>query len=127
MLLRRMLLVANLIAMPVTALAQAAEMPEWQKAAGGKMEFDVASVRLDTGDFKPPSIAMSNDDGSQPRDGLFHADYPLYVDIEFAYKISLAPEQQEAMLAAVPRWVEDGSLRDPGALAGDRPPRMRFA
>jgi bla regulator protein blaR1 len=84
----------------------AAPMPDWQKAAGGKMEFDVASVRLDTGDFKPPSIAMSNDNGMQPRDGLFHSGFPLSVDIEFAYKVSLAPEQEQAMLAPLPKWVK---------------------
>jgi uncharacterized protein (TIGR03435 family) len=103
--LRRVLHLALILAASVAGLAQTSEMPEWQKAGGGKMEFDVASVRPDTGDFKPPSIAMSNDDGSQPRDGLFHSGFPLSVDIEFAYRISLAPEQEQAMLAAVPKWV----------------------
>lgn len=73
MLLRRtLLLLAVAVALPIPSPAQAMEILGWQKAAGGKMEFDVASVRLDTGDFKPPSIAMSSDDGMQPRDGLFH-------------------------------------------------------
>jgi uncharacterized protein (TIGR03435 family) len=107
MLLRRtFLLLAAAVALPIPSLAQTMEMPDWQKAAGGKMEFDVASVRLDTGDFKPPSIAMSSDDGMQPRDGLFHTDFPLSVDIEFAYKISLAPEQEQAMQASLPKWVK---------------------
>jgi bla regulator protein blaR1 len=107
MLLRRtLLLLAVTVALPIPSLAQTMEMPDWQKAAGGKMEFDVASVRLDTGDFKPPSIAMSSDDGMQPRDGLFHTDFPLDVDIEFAYKISLAPEQKQAMQASLPKWVK---------------------
>jgi uncharacterized protein (TIGR03435 family) len=81
-------------------------MPAWQKAAGSKMEFDVASIRLDTGDFKPPSTALSNDDGMPPQDGLFHSDFPVYADIEFAYKISLTPEQERAMLAPLPKWVK---------------------
>jgi uncharacterized protein (TIGR03435 family) len=102
---RRILLVAAVLALPVAGVAQTAEMPNWQKAAGGKMAFDVASVRPDTGDFKTPSIAISIDDGMQPRDGLFHTDFPLSVDIEFAYKIALAPEQEEALMATVPKWV----------------------
>ena len=106
MLLRRtFLLLAAAVALPIPLLAQTMEMPDWQKSAGGKLQFDVASVRPDTGDFKPPSIAMSSDDGMQPRDGLFHTDFPLSVDIEFAYKISLAPEQEQAMLAPLPKWV----------------------
>jgi uncharacterized protein (TIGR03435 family) len=124
MLLRQMLLFATALAMPITALAQTAEMSEWQKAAGGKMEFDVASVRPDTGDFKPPSIALSNDDGSQPRDGLFHTDFPLSVDIEFAYRISLAPEQEQAMLSTVPKWVKTDryliEARSPGKPTKDQ-------
>jgi len=106
MLLRRtLLLTAAAAAVSIPSLAQTMDMPAWQKSAGGRMEFDVASVRPYTGDFKPPSIAMSNDDGSQPRDGLFHSGFPLSVDIEFAYKISLAPEQEQAMLAPLPKWV----------------------
>jgi uncharacterized protein (TIGR03435 family) len=86
--------------------AAAAGMPAWQKAAGGTMEFDVASVRQDTsGVFKPPSFALSADDGSPPPEGLFRADFPLMVYIEFAYKIWPSREQVDAMLAPLPKWV----------------------
>jgi uncharacterized protein (TIGR03435 family) len=112
MLLRRAVLLFAAAAMltvlttPTVATAQGAEMPDWQKAAGGKMQFEVASVRQDTSEeFKSPSIALSVDDGSQPKDGLFHTDFPLLVDIGFAYKMSLSPEQREAMLASLPKWV----------------------
>jgi bla regulator protein blaR1 len=104
--------------------APSVDMPAWQKAAGGKMEFDVASVRPYTGDFKPPSIALSNDDGSQPKDGLFHSGFPLSVDIEFAYKISLAPEQEQAMLAPLAKWVRTDryeiEARSPGKPTKDQ-------
>jgi uncharacterized protein (TIGR03435 family) len=103
---RTLLLVVAAASMSIPFQAQTIEIPDWQKAAGGKMEFDVSSVRLDTGDFKPPSTPLSNDDGMPPRDGLFHTDFPLSVDIEFAYKISLAPEQVQAMVAALPKWVK---------------------
>jgi len=89
-----------------TAEHSDAPMPAWQKSAGGTMQFEVASVRLDTsGVFKTPSIALSADDGSQPIDGFFHSDFPLIVDIQFAYKVSLSPEQRQAMLARLPKWV----------------------
>jgi bla regulator protein BlaR1 len=121
---RTLLLLAAAVALSIPSPAQTTEMPDWQKAAGGKMEFDVASVRLDTGDFRPPSIAMSNDDGMQPRDGLFHADFPLRVDIEFAYKISLAPEQEQEMQASLPKWVKTDrysiQARSPGKPTKDQ-------
>ena len=62
------------------------------------MEFDVASVRLDTfGDFTP-SIAMSSDDGfscNRVMACFFHTEVlsaSTLTHFEFAsYKISLAP------------------------------------
>lgn len=37
--------------------------PEWQTAAGGKMEFDIASIRpAEPGSFFPPNINMAIDD-----------------------------------------------------------------
>ena len=62
-------------------------MPQWQKAAGGRMEFEVASVRVDTGDFKPPSFPLSADDSFAETGGLFRADFPVVVYIQFAYKL----------------------------------------
>jgi uncharacterized protein (TIGR03435 family) len=119
---KTLLLLAAALSIP--SLAQTNEMPDWQKAAGGKMAFDVASVRPDTGDFKVPSIAMSTDDGMQPSDGIFHADFPLAVDIQFAYKISLAPEQQQAMQASLPKWVKTDryeiQARSPGKPTKDQ-------
>jgi bla regulator protein blaR1 len=94
-------------------------VPAWQVAAGGKMEFEAASVRQDTsGVFKPPSIALSADDGSQPKDGLFHADFPLSVYIQFAYKLMLAPERRNAMLAPLPKWVSTDIFEMQGRAAG---------
>jgi bla regulator protein BlaR1 len=106
MFLRSSLALLAIAAFPISSVAQTAEMPAWQKAAGGKMEFEVASIRQDTsGVFKAPSIALSADDGDQPADGLFHTDFRLIVDIEFAYKLFLAPEQRHAILASLPKWV----------------------
>ncbi len=79
----------------VTLRAQSPDEPDWQKAAGSKMAFDVASVKpskvprfrlfLDLGDAKPPG-------------GRFSASFGLLVYISFAYKI-LLPE-----IAGLPKW-----------------------
>ena len=88
---------------------EAPEMPDWQRAAGGKMEFEVASIRLIKNGVFPPSIfPISNDDSytAGPNDS-FIAGYALVTYIQFAYKLRLSPDQQEALLAAVPQWVSN--------------------
>jgi bla regulator protein blaR1 len=93
------------VSLPIQSLVQTAEMPDWQKAAGGKMDFDFASVRLDASDVIPPaSFPLSADDGSPPSGGIFRADFQLIVYIQFAYKIWPSREQTEAMLATLPEW-----------------------
>jgi uncharacterized protein (TIGR03435 family) len=70
------------------------------------MEFEVASIRRDTSDrHTPPNIALTADDGGGPSGGLFVADDPLMVYIEFAYKLWLAPSERESILARLPKWV----------------------
>jgi bla regulator protein blaR1 len=88
--------------------AQSAPMPDWQKAAGGKMEFEVASIRLaKPGTFTPPNFGLDNGGTYSFGDphGRFSADFPLSVYIGFAYKIWLTPEQTHTMLASLPKWV----------------------
>jgi hypothetical protein len=44
-------------------ISQAQKVPQWQTAAGGKMSFDVASIRPSKpGTFTPPNFPLSNDD-----------------------------------------------------------------
>jgi bla regulator protein blaR1 len=95
------------IAHAQTPAAQtSAPIPEWQTASGGHMEFEVASIHLgDPAKFIPPSFALSIDDAAIPPGGHFKADFQLAVYIEFAYKVQLAPEQFEAMLAHQPDWI----------------------
>ena len=101
------ILSANLLAIPLLAQSQTeTTLPQWQIAAGGKMRFDAASIRQDTsGRFKKPSFALSADDGLPPTDGNFHADFPLIVYIQFAYKQWFTQEQMRALLAPLPKWV----------------------
>jgi uncharacterized protein (TIGR03435 family) len=92
-------------ASPVQAQTAVASAPDWQKAAGGTMAFEVASVHEDKGPFQPPSFALSSDDSFREPNGRFHADFALPNYIQFAYKIWLAPEERRAMLAKLPEWV----------------------
>ena len=86
--------------------ARAADAPDWQKAAGGSMAFEVASIREDKGPFKPPSFALSQDDWFRDPNGRFHADFALQTYVEFAYKIQLTGEERKAVLATLPAWVK---------------------
>lgn len=86
--------------------AQQLPIPAWQRAAGRHMAFETASIHLaKPGTFMPPNISFNIDDTSIPPGGRFFADFPLDEYIEFAYKIMLTPEQQDAMLAGLPKWV----------------------
>jgi len=89
-----------------------AAIPEWQTAAGGKLAFEVASVKPSTeSEFRGPNFPLDNGDafvnltnGELPR-GRFSARFPLSVYITFAYKFRPSPDQRRAMLAALPKWV----------------------
>jgi uncharacterized protein (TIGR03435 family) len=94
--------------------------PDWQKAAGGKMEFEVASIRQNNGKFVPPNFAMNPpDDSYAPTGGLFIADYPVEVYIEFAYRFWPSNEQRQAMLAHLPKWVATDSFEIRARAAGN--------
>lgn len=111
---RTLLLLTALLTTPLACIAQTATMSDWQKAAGGKMEFEVASIRPTPPEIdpsrptEPPNFPISNDDSytAHPNDS-FIADFSLVTYIQFAYKLRLAPDQLKALLAGVPKWVND--------------------
>jgi bla regulator protein BlaR1 len=132
----KLLLVAALaVALPVAlglapaaqSRAQSKPVPEWQTAAGGKMEFEVATIRLNKpGAFIPPSFALDtgnsyNRDSYNRSDphGLFSADFPLSVYIQFAYKLWLTQDQVHSMLASLPKWVATDSFVIQAKAPGD--------
>jgi len=80
---------------------------DWRTKAGGKMSFEVASIKLDTGPFRPPNFALDSGDAYATTGGRFSADFPLTVYVSFAYKLSLTQEQRQAMVAHLPKWVAD--------------------
>lgn len=78
-------------------------IPQWQTAAGGKMTFEVASIRPSKPDtFTPPNFALSSDDSYLSTGGIFNADFPVATYIEFAYKLN--PDQGRLMRASLPKW-----------------------
>lgn len=86
--------------------AQSATSPaDWEKAAGGKMSFDVASIKQDTsGKFFPPKFPLSPDDSYPGNMTLFTSGLPLDVDIAFAYKTRIS--QQAELRSQLPRWAQ---------------------
>jgi uncharacterized protein (TIGR03435 family) len=80
---------------------------DWEKTAGGKMAFDVASVKPNTsGDFEPPSFPLDAGDAYSANGGLFRLRaFQLMTFIQFAYKLQLTPSQSKALLATLPKWV----------------------
>jgi bla regulator protein blaR1 len=78
----------------------------WEKAAGGKMEFEVASIHPAEPDSKiRSSFPLNIQDRSLPSNGRLSADLPLAFYIQFAYRITLTPDQIEGMTARLPKWV----------------------
>ncbi|HEY1340886.1 MAG TPA: M56 family metallopeptidase [Bryobacteraceae bacterium] len=83
---------------------QAQGAPDWQTKAGGKMAFDVASVKLSKGPFVSPNVPINVGEGYRPTGGYFRADFPLWTYIQFAYKIAPAEDQSREILAHLPKW-----------------------
>ena len=96
-----------LVAQTPRETAPQAPKPAWQSAAGGKMSFEVASVRrAEPGPFLRPSFELGVEDSPVPPGGRFFASFALVDFVQFAYKIMPTPEQQAAMLAALPQWAK---------------------
>src|SRR5579863_2260586 len=77
---------------------------DWQTSAGGKMSFDVASVKPSKGAFVPPDFPLDFGDGYRATGGYFKADFPLWTYIQFAYKILPGEEQNRETQAHLPGW-----------------------
>jgi bla regulator protein blaR1 len=84
--------------------AQSPDEPAWQTAAGGKMAFEVASVKPDSGPFRTPTFGLDNGNAYTPS-LQFSADFGLLTYIEFAYKIKFTQQQRQSMRAQLPKWI----------------------
>jgi uncharacterized protein (TIGR03435 family) len=103
------LIVLSLSGMAVPAQIAPDFVPDWQKAAGGKLSFEVASIKLANPDkFTPPNFAMDFLDsfsGENPH-GRMVAQFSLATYIAFAYKLfPYSQEQRDTEFAYVPKWV----------------------
>src|SRR5580698_8653909 len=68
--------VAVMAALIVPAI-HAQDVPDWQTKAGGKMTFEVASVKPTRGQAGPPSFPINVGEAYRPTGGYFRADFPL--------------------------------------------------
>jgi bla regulator protein blaR1 len=80
---------------------------DWQAAAGGKMAFDVASIKPGTPEtFRYSPFPLDSGNAFTQTGGRFTATLPVLAIINFAYKIAPTPEQRQARLAHLPKWVD---------------------
>jgi len=82
--------------------------PQWQVVAGGKMAFDVVSVKQDTADPSLSTVSSNFPLGPgavyAPNGGLLSArNFPLFAYIAFAYKVT--SYQMQSLRATLPKWV----------------------
>ena len=86
--------------------AQTPTAPRWETEAGGRMAFDVASVRQSKSGAKPVSNVKLNNARTaySPNGGVFSArNYDLLSYIAFAYKLS--DQQAYLLFPSLPAWV----------------------
>jgi uncharacterized protein (TIGR03435 family) len=105
-----------------------APVPDWQTAAGGHMEFDVASVKQDNSGSSEQTmhsnIPLGPQEAFTPTGGLFSAtNIPLLQYIFFAYK--LTPAQVQSVMSQVPKWANTNRY-DIEAKASGNPTKDQF-
>lgn len=112
------------------APAAQAPTPQWQIDAGGKMEFDVASVKPNKGGLPPSgprpysNIPLGTQDMYSPTGGLLTAtNMPLFQYMIFAYK--LTPDQVKSVLTQLPKWTTSENF-DIQARASGNPTKDQF-
>jgi uncharacterized protein (TIGR03435 family) len=104
-------LVAFLLTAAKLAAQTAAPIPEWQKAAGGKLEFDVASVRpskTQYADLSNSNLDLDLSDYFRYRGGPIRTTGSLLGYIAFAYKTDVT--QDPKLSTELPKWAQDGSF-----------------
>lgn len=105
-------------------------MPAWQKAVGGHLEFEVASVKEDLPDtsgkrvMPASNVPLAPGDTFSPTGGLFQATHwPLIAYISFAYK--LLPGQLQSLNNDLPKWTMQDFF-DIDARAAGNPTKDQF-
>jgi len=107
---------------PIRAQSSESDAASWEKAAGGKMSFEVASVKENksgvSASNRPTSnIPLDTQNLYAPTGGLFSAtNFPLLEYMRFAYK--LTPEQSQALYSQVP-WANTNRWDIQGRASGN--------
>jgi uncharacterized protein (TIGR03435 family) len=83
---------------------------DWQTRAGGKMAFDVASIKPTKGAFVPSNFPLDPSDDYGATNGRLTADHTLAAYIEFAYKV-WGNEVQSREFSHLPKWVNSFTER----------------
>jgi hypothetical protein len=116
--LRRNLLLLSTVPMAIGVIAaQSPDVTDWQTAAGGKMAFEVASVKPGKAP-KIPNFPLDNRN-AKTRGGRFSASFPLSGYISFAYKLS-ASETNLAASVQLPKWFDTDLFADAGQKPGGK-------
>jgi uncharacterized protein (TIGR03435 family) len=89
---------------------QVPSMSDWQTAAGGRMSFEVASIRESPDTVHTMNFRWDDEAPFTPNGGYFSARNSLVNYIEFAYKYPLTDEAENALLAHQPKWVREGNF-----------------
>jgi uncharacterized protein (TIGR03435 family) len=84
---------------------QTAKVPDWQRAAGEKLAFEVASIRQISPDpaWVGNHFEINAQDQFVPTGGLFRANARLIMYLIFAYKITDS-SQYDSLVAQLPKW-----------------------
>ncbi len=69
------------------------------------MAFEVASVKLSTAKELVINVPLDAGERFQPTGGYFRAAVPLWLYIQFAYKLWAPAEDQQKEIARLPKWV----------------------
>jgi bla regulator protein blaR1 len=102
--------------------AQSPELTGWEKAAGGKMAFDVASIKP-TKSPRLPNFPLNNGD-AKPPGGYMSASFSLPAYIGFAYKLDAF--QWKEMNAQLPKWAGEDYALDAKADGNPTKDQMRL-
>jgi uncharacterized protein (TIGR03435 family) len=81
------------------------QVPDWQKAAGGKRTFEVASVKRSGPDSAQGDLSLDAADNYFHTGGLFTANATLINYIIFAYRITDS-SQYPLIQAQLPKWAQ---------------------
>ncbi len=107
-----------LIAVPSSLRAQTAgstvsqptPVSDWQTAAGGKMSFEVASIRESQDFVHTMNFRWDDEAPFTPNGGYFSARNSLVNYIEFAYNLPLTDDEERVLLEHLRRWVREDNF-----------------